>query len=583
MRIRKNAALLTDDEWTRYCNAVIALKHTFPGGSTVSIYDQFVAMHLCVWGLRGGTGPSGGTDGAHGGPAFLPWHREYLRRYEEALASVDPAVSLPYWNWGLGSQAETTDLFQDARMGPRGGTVSTGYFAEAPTAQNPLGWAIHPDLRPFVSALSRTGISGPNSLPSEDAVFEALDKDVFSTFRPALESGSGLSAGHGNMHNGVHMWMSGDMVRMTSPNDPIFFMHHAQIDRIWDIWQRKHAGVVNYNNSNISVGAGHGPNDNMWPWDAGASAPGTVTPTGPDPVVAAAHIPNESATDIVTPADVLDTWVLGYVYDGEYSAREFGETGTSVTHEWSNISVSSDYGHTPAVLTSMQTFVGDNTASVRVRNASGNNLEISIEEERSNDNEIQHLAESVGYVIGISGLIRDSSGRVVGEIATTRLGQPGRNQWDHIHLQHSYTSPVVIAQISSFHGNQPAHVRLRSVENNSFDYQIEEWAYLDGIHNIEDITYLVLEAGRHRLQDGTAVEAGRAQINHSWAAVNFAAPFNGAPVVLSHCMTRDGSDPVVTRQRDITNSGIEIRLQEEEARAGGSHVNETIGYVALYQ
>ena len=278
MRIRKNAAFLTDDEWTRYLNAVVTLKHTFPAGSSVSIYDQFVAMHLCVWGLRGGTGPAGGTDGAHGGPAFLPWHREYLRRYEEALVAVDARVSLPFWNWGLGSDAETTSLFQNDRMGPRGATVTSGYFAETATPQNSLGWTIHPDLRPFVSALSRTGTDGVSSLPSEAAVIEALEKSLYSTFRPALEHGSGLSPGDGRMHDGVHIWMDGDMIRMTSPNDPIFFMHHAQIDRIWSIWQRKHPGVANYNDANTSVGQGHGPSDNMWPWDAGASAPGTVFP-----------------------------------------------------------------------------------------------------------------------------------------------------------------------------------------------------------------------------------------------------------------------------------------------------------------
>ena len=125
MRIRKNAAFLTDDEWARYCNAVVTLKHTFPGGSNVSIYDQFVAIHVCVWGLRfSTTGPAAGVDGAHGQPGFLPWHREYLRRYEAALATVDPSVSLPYWNWGLGSESETTDLFEDDRMGQRGGIVN---------------------------------------------------------------------------------------------------------------------------------------------------------------------------------------------------------------------------------------------------------------------------------------------------------------------------------------------------------------------------------------------------------------------------------------------------------------------------
>jgi len=317
MRIRKNAAFLSDDEWTRYCNAVVSLKHTFPGGSSVSIYDQFVAIHVCVWGLRfSTTGTAAFTDGAHGGPAFLPWHREYLRRYEEALATVDPTVSLPYWNWGLGWDSETDDLFQDDRIGPRGGIVTTGYFAETATAQNALGWTIHPDLRRFGSALRRTGTNSVNSLPSRASVFEALEMNVFSDFRPALESGSGLGAGHANMHDGVHGWMSGDMAAMSSPNDPIFFMHHAQIDRIWAIWQRKHPGVVNYNDANINVGQGHGLGDNMWPWDAGASAPGTKPPSipGADPAVAVALVPTEADIDLVTPEDVLETEALGYIY-----------------------------------------------------------------------------------------------------------------------------------------------------------------------------------------------------------------------------------------------------------------------------
>ena len=115
------------------------------------------------------------------------------------------------------------------------------------------------------------------------------------------------------MHNGVHGWVGGDMTAMTSPNDPIFFMHHAQIDRIWAIWQRTHPGVANYNDANIFVGQGHGPSDNMWPWDGGASAPGTP-PFPPDPAVAATLIPTEAAIDLVTPEDVLETEALGYIY-----------------------------------------------------------------------------------------------------------------------------------------------------------------------------------------------------------------------------------------------------------------------------
>ena len=106
------------------------------------------------------------------------------------------------------------------------------------------------------------------------------------------------------------------MAAMSSPNDPIFFMHHAQIDRIWAIWQRNHPGISNYNNAAIYVGQGHGPQDNMWPWDAGASAPGAKPPQvpGADPAVAVALVTNYADLDLVTPEDVTDTEALGYVY-----------------------------------------------------------------------------------------------------------------------------------------------------------------------------------------------------------------------------------------------------------------------------
>ncbi len=141
----------------------------------------------------------------------------------------------------------------------------------------------------------------------------------------------------------------------------------------------------------------------------------------------------------------------------------------------------------------------------------------------------------------------------------------------------------MIAQISSYNGNQPSQIRVKAVNSDSFDFQIEEWVYLDGKHNIEDVSYLVVEAGRHRLQDGTILEAGTGTVNLNWMTVGFSGAFAGTPVVLSQCMTRNGGDPVVTRQRNITGAGFDLRLQEEEARDPAGHVDETLGYVALHK
>ncbi|VDL63901.1 unnamed protein product [Nippostrongylus brasiliensis] len=58
------------------------------------VYDDIARIHASV----------ASTGSAHSGPAFLPWHREYLKRMELALRSVDATVAIPYWDSTLDSR-----------------------------------------------------------------------------------------------------------------------------------------------------------------------------------------------------------------------------------------------------------------------------------------------------------------------------------------------------------------------------------------------------------------------------------------------------------------------------------------------
>ena len=114
-----------------------------------------------------------------------------------------------------------------------------------------------------------------------------VDTDIADTgFRQELEGGQRL-------HGFGHVWIGGSMLAMSSPNDPLFWLHHANIDRLWAEWQldmrrnweKANPGVqYNYKSHYYAKPAGANPipghevDNRMWPWDGGEAIPATYTP-----------------------------------------------------------------------------------------------------------------------------------------------------------------------------------------------------------------------------------------------------------------------------------------------------------------
>ncbi len=167
----------------------------------------------------------------------------------------------------------------------------------------------------------------------------------------------------------------------------------------------------------------------------------------------------------------------------------------------------------------------------------------------------------------------------IGEVLKYRIAQADPFAWQSASLSNSYVDPVVICQPLSFNGGQPATVRLRNVSSESFEFQIDEWDYLDGGHTSEDVSCLVVEAGRHLLGDGTMVEAGTVDTDHTYERVSLTGQYDGTPVVLTQSQTANGPSAITTRQRRVAG-GFEVKVQEEEAN-DGTHALETVGYIAM--
>jgi tyrosinase len=384
--VRKNVVDLTQQEKDDFVDTLKKLKTT-PGNNDkgASLYDEIVAVHTAGMTFAhehlGGqvimpmptihaTGPASDAhaDAAHENSGFLPWHREYLYRFEQALQSVNPNVTLPYWDW---TQAEALDIiFQPDFLGLRRGEgnaiplpppppdVPIPPDAPATLDGGPLpygnfsladGWSLIPDLHTDIRTAETLGpaliryLQDPNPftppesrLPLDEAETERiLLSPDYDTFRRSVEGEISLDENLDQQscrnfpcaHNRVHALVGGTLFfndnppqqqlftygtlsnTPGSPNDPIFWLLHANVDRLWAEWQADDRQGPDFYPSEGQP-FGHNLNDPMWPWDGGLSTAGSVGSIDIQP-----YLPDIALSDIVRPRDALDVSKYGYTYD----------------------------------------------------------------------------------------------------------------------------------------------------------------------------------------------------------------------------------------------------------------------------
>lgn len=277
--VRKEVQELTAQEKADFVAAVTTLKKTpAPDDSTVTNwYDSFVAKHLSK--LICWSNDSAQAGYGHNGPDLLTWHRALLREFEVALTEVaGKPLAIPYWDWT--DERSTAVVFSDDFMGGYGDpddgyAVTTGPFRKDEWTLYVRGFeSTNPGQ--FDHLVRAVGtFADASELPSADEVQQALlrteydvapwtlaaDPDVsFRQYVDGTEAGGqgcvdGLLTSFdvksgSRLHATVHMWVGGMddegqsgalMDTATSPNDPVFWLHHANIDRIAEAWWAAHA------------------------------------------------------------------------------------------------------------------------------------------------------------------------------------------------------------------------------------------------------------------------------------------------------------------------------------------------------
>lgn len=261
VRVRKNANDLTAGERDRFLSAFAKLNNQGMGR-----FRDFRDMHRDDTSLE-----------AHGRAGFLPWHRAYLLDLERELQRIDPSVALPYWKF----DEPAPNLFTRAFIG----------------VPNILGRVQFDPGNPLEFWATDGAVAGIERSPRFDTntsgAFVIGEEDTLLLGGPGNRY-EGFMDMEGDPHGRAHTSFRGSISRIdTAAKDPLFFLLHANVDRLWAKWQWLNgrfdaADLATYpflgsaGGPGATTRIGHNLRDTMWPWNQETNPPRPPTAPGGD-------------------------------------------------------------------------------------------------------------------------------------------------------------------------------------------------------------------------------------------------------------------------------------------------------------
>ncbi|WP_380052068.1 carbohydrate-binding protein [Falsihalocynthiibacter sp. SS001] len=168
---------------------------------------------------------------------------------------------------------------------------------------------------------------------------------------------------------------------------------------------------------------------------------------------------------------------------------------------------------------------------------------------------------------------------VIGEAGTVTFTQENSDQWFQIDFGEALENPSVVMGPLTFNGAQQSVVRVRNVTDTGFEFQLDEWDYLNGQHIEESVSWIAIEAGTH-LVNGQTIIAGRSSVSGAQSDVDFSSDFDEAPVVVAQVTTTNDTAAVTERLQDITADGFSVVLDNQQSDTT-PHADETLAWIAI--
>ncbi|PON96100.1 Polyphenol oxidase [Trema orientale] len=243
LRVRP-AAHKADKEFIAKYNRALELMKALPDTDPRSFTQQADVHCAYCNGAYDQNGFPGVELQIHNSWLFFPFHRWYLYFYEKILGKLinDPTFAIPYWNWDSRPGMQIPGMFTN----PRSALYDK---LRSPTHQPPK--IVDLDF-------SVEDIENPKTIPDKEQIdtnLKVMYRALVNAKNPTLFFGGDLRAGEepenspGSVenipHGPVHLW-SGDENQTNFENmgnfysagrDPLFYCHHANVDRMWNIWK----------------------------------------------------------------------------------------------------------------------------------------------------------------------------------------------------------------------------------------------------------------------------------------------------------------------------------------------------------
>ena len=170
---------------------------------------------------------------------------------------------------------------------------------------------------------------------------------------------------------------------------------------------------------------------------------------------------------------------------------------------------------------------------------------------------------------------------LIGEAGVVSVDQATAGTWHKVHFAETLDDPSIVMSGMSANNSDPFTIRVRNVSDDGFEFQIDEWDYLDGRHGLESIGWLAIESGVHNLADGRTVAAGSASVGGSKLSVDFGGlAFSDTPAVFAQVVSDKTKFALNDRIEGVKSNGFSVRLEQQEAKVG-KILNELLDWVAL--